>query len=207
MQTPHNTTTATQPMPATTPTSHADRPRWPIGEALAAALPIVQRMEPTCERIAIVGSVRRELPTVGDVELLYIPRPLWKTDDSFSLHATDTTDDVIRRMLDDGTLTKRKSIRGTTAFGDLNKLCVHKSGIPFDLFATTEESWFNYLVCRTGPAAQNKAIATLAKRKGYRWNPYGEGFTNLTTGLVISMYAEHEVFQFVGLRYTFPRQR
>ena len=36
------------------------------------------------------------------------------------------------------------------------------SGIPVDFFATTEEAWFNYLVCRTGPAELNTRIASAA---------------------------------------------
>jgi len=44
--------------------------------------------------------------------------------------------------------------------GPLNKLAVYVgSGIPVDLFATTEECWFNALVCRTGSAETNVKIA------------------------------------------------
>jgi hypothetical protein len=31
----------------------------------------------------------------------------------------------------------------------------NRTGIPVDLFAATEDNWWNYLVCRTGPADSN----------------------------------------------------
>ena len=110
-------------------------------------------------------------------------------------------------MLDDGTLAKRQSKIGGTAWGDKNKLAVHRSGMPVDLFRTVPESWWNYLVCRTGPADSNTRIATEAQRRGYRWNPYGIGYTKLADGTVTAMDSEAAVFAFVGLPYAEPWER
>ena len=64
-------------------------------------------------------------------------------------------------------LRRRLSKTGAEAWGPKNKLAVHvESGIPVDLFATSAESWWNYLVCRTGPAASNIAIAQAALAGG-----------------------------------------
>ena len=80
------------------------------------------------------------------------------------------------------------------------------SGIPVDLFATTEACWFNYLVCRTGGADNNLAICFAAQRAGWKWTPYGPGFTR-GSGEVHLVRSEREVFEFVGLPYLEPEQR
>jgi len=81
------------------------------------------------------------------------------------------------------------------------------TGVPVDLFSATPAIWFNYLVCRTGPAESNLAIAQAAQALGWRWNPYGSGFCNLTTGDCHSVASEREVFEFVGLPYREPSDR
>jgi DNA polymerase/3'-5' exonuclease PolX len=81
------------------------------------------------------------------------------------------------------------------------------SGIPVDLFAATEENWFNYLVCRTGPAELNQRIAGEAKRIGWKWHPYGLGFTALDNGQESRVECEQDVFDFVGIPYAEPEDR
>jgi len=88
------------------------------------------------------------------------------------------------------------------------------SGIPVDLFATTEECWYNYLVCRTGGKETNLAICRAANAKGWSWTPYGPGFTCHPGEVSPEEYteqhlvhSEREVFEFVGLPYLEPRDR
>lgn len=84
---------------------------------------------------------------------------------------------------------------------------VHRaSRIPVDLFATTREAWFNYLVCRTGPAESNTAIANAAIAKGWKWHPYDSGFTD-QEGNWVYVRAERDVFDLVGLPYHAPPDR
>lgn len=189
------------PEPSTT------KKRWPRREALPVARELCDRLAPFCQRLIVAGSLRRRKPDVGDVEILYIPifqtRPL----DLISSHTVSLADEEITRMLADGTLAHRLSKTGGTAWGDKNKLATHRSGLPVDLFATTEDSWWNYLVCRTGPAASNTRIASIAQQRGYTWNPYGKGFTCRADGSVTAMESEEAVFAFVGLPYKIPSER
>lgn len=193
---------------AMTQEAKTHKTRYPAADALAVAKELCRRLAPWCERIVIAGSLRRRMPTVGDVEILYVPRMEEVQADLFTTTWRGCEEVEIRRMLLDGTLTKREGIGGHTAWGNLNKLAVHTaSGIPVDLFRTTEACWYNYLVCRTGPAALNTRIATEAQRRGYRWAPYGPGFSRISDGAMLRMESEAAVFAMVGLPNMRPQER
>ncbi|MGN6643580.1 MAG: hypothetical protein ACTHKU_11340, partial [Verrucomicrobiota bacterium] len=82
----------------------------------------------------------------------------------------------------------------------------HKeTGLPVDLFAATPENWFNYLVCRTGPADSNTRICMAAQARGWKWNPYGVGFSRGDE--IQAVASEEEVFAFVGLPFEKPEGR
>jgi DNA polymerase (family 10) len=191
-----------------------EKSRFLHSVALAVGKELIARMRPHCQRIIIAGSLRRRKETVGDVEIVYVPsldpRPVVK-EDMFSEPAfLPSTDAVIESMLADCTLTKRPNAKGGFAWGEKNKLAIHcASGIPVDLFATTDEAWWNYLVCRTGGSETNVAICTAAIRKGWKWNPYGEGFSE-PQGFgrkVHPVASERAVFEMVGLPYREPWER
>ena len=189
------------------PCSAVGKVRWPRAAGLEVAKELCNRLKPCCEQLIVAGSLRRRKADVGDVEILYVSRMESRPFDMFSTVSVSLAEEEIARMLADGTLTKRPSKVGGTAWGDKNKLAVHRSGMPVDLFRTVSESWWNYLVCRTGPADSNTRIATEAQRKGYRWNPYGAGFTCLADGKITTMDSEESVFAFVGLPYLEPWTR
>lgn len=174
------------------------------------ALQLVVMLEPVCERLCIAGSLRRGRELVGDVELLYIPR-LVERSAKVDMFTTETieynlADELLDSLRARGVLLKRLSKTGHPSWGEKNKLAVHAaSGIPVDFFATTEDCWFNYLVCRTGPAKSNMAICNAAIAKGWKWTPYGAGFYRI--GHVEPMTSERAVFDFVGLPYKEAQER
>ena len=185
------------------------KPRFAHAAALAVAEALLAALAPGCERIAIAGSLRRRKATVGDVELLYIPRHGEAVAPGEMLAAPcDLSSLAIADLEATGRLARRLKSTGAETFGERNKLMLDvASGIPVDLFATDAASWFNYLVCRTGAAESNVQIATRAKALGYRWNPYGAGFTRLSDGEIFAMASEREVFAFVGMPYREPWER
>jgi DNA polymerase/3'-5' exonuclease PolX len=126
--------------------------------------------------------------------------------DLFATSLVPSTDAALNSLIDDGILAKRKNVKGSEMWGEKNKLAVHvRTGVPVDFFATTESAWWNYVVCRTGPGESNIAIEVAAQRKGWKWNPYGEGFTD--GGKVIPVRSEREAFELVGLPYKEPKDR
>lgn len=189
------------------PNSNSGKVRFDRAEALPVAREICNRLKPVCERLIVAGSLRRRKDRVGDVEILYLSRIETRPDGLFETRSVALAEEEIARMILDGTLSKRENKTGGVAWGSKNKLAQHRCGVPVDLFAATAESWWNYLVCRTGPAESNTRIASEAKRRGYQWNPYGAGFTHLEDGSVIAMNSEPAVFAFVGLPYREPWER
>lgn len=185
----------------------AHKKKWPRSAGLEVARSLCRRLNPVCESLIVAGSLRRRKQEIGDVEIVFVPRFAERAADLISTSMVSLADEEIQNMLADGTLSKRLSKTGSPAWGDKNKLAVHQSGMPVDLFRATRESWHNYLVCRTGPASSNTRIATLAQRMGYRWNPYGNGFTRLSDGSVVAMDSEDSVFTFVGLPVLPPWER
>lgn len=187
----------------------SDKPKFPRADAIAAAKEILEHFFSV--RVIIAGSLRRRKPMVGDIEIVYIPA-IDRVPDNSDLFQTkeitlNRTDESIDAMLKSGLLARRSNVLGSTTWGDKNKLALHvASGIPVDFFATTERAWFNYLVCRTGGAENNVAIATAAHKKGWQWHPYSFGFTD-DQGRPVHVTSEREVFESVGLPYLEPWER
>ena len=155
------------------------------------------RLEPSCERIVIAGSIRRQRPYVGDIELLCIPKC-----NGF----VDQLDRSVEALLKRGIFDFRRNKLGSKVYGPKNKLLLHvPTGFGVDIFSTTEECWAVSLVVRTGGAETNKRIATAALRKGWSWHAYGRGFTS-PDGEIIC-HSEKEVFEAVRLPYLEPCDR
>jgi DNA polymerase (family X) len=192
----------------------AETKRYPRAEAIAVAKVVCDALKPVCEpdRLIVAGSLRRRKETVKDVEILYVGRTQQEADpnDMFAQVTVNLADRVIEQLVADGVLARRLNVMGREAWGPKNKLAVHvASGISVDLFSATMENWFNYLVCRTGPAESNTRIATRAQSMGWKWNPYGAGFSKLEglSPTIQPMTSEQAVFEFVGLKYKEPWER
>lgn len=168
-----------------------------LERAKAIAEKIKALLEPACERVEIAGSIRRQKPEVGDVELLCIPK---------YLNGVDQLDKELGALFIQHVLAFRRNKLGRAVYGPKNKLLRHvESGIGIDIFSTTAECWWVALVIRTGPKESNIAIATAAQRKGWRLRAYGSGF-DTPNGLIVCHF-ERDVFEAVGLPYLPPEGR
>ena len=183
--------------------------KYPRKLALEVTRAILEEIGEACERVIVAGSLRRMKAEVGDIELVYIPitemRPV--PGDMFREAKVDLVNLAIKDMMARGIMELRRGESGHTAYGERNKLMTHiPTGIPVDFFATVETSWWNYLVCRTGPKESNMRIAEAARSKGWRWNPYGSGFSGPGNEFH-QVTSEADVFEFVGLPYREPCDR
>lgn len=158
---------------------------------------ILSILEPACQRVIIAGSIRRQKPEVGDIELLCIPR---------YVSGVDQVDREIGLLFIQRILCYRLNKNGSVIYGPKNKLLVHiPSGIGVDIFSTDEECWPVSLVVRTGGKQTNIRISMAAIRKGWHLRAYGSGFST-PDGDVICR-SERDVFEFVGLPYQRPEER
>lgn len=189
-----------------------EKVKYPRTAALAVVRELLPWLQPWCEELRVAGSLRRERPEVGDVELVFVPKQeAGPRVDMFSpAPLRPQTDAVFAGLLAAGVIERRRNVAGAEMWGAKNKLARHvESGIPVDFFATTTGAFWNYLVCRTGGARSNVAICNAARAKGWMWNPYDEGFSR-PSGLAREVHpvaSEREVFEFVGLPYLEPKER
>lgn len=221
----------------------SDKPKFPSSVALDVAREICNALRPCCEFnpaekrefLVVGGSLRRRKEQVGDVEILYVGK--WgEVPDGLFTQDADLSEHTIEGLLQKGILAKRLSQVGTETWGPKNKLAVHvASGVPVDLFATRPQYWYNYLVCRTGGASNNAAIASAAIARGLKWHNYNAGFTvedvsavlrwldpltdglplhkgplfyhDITMGKMIPVHAETDVFALAGLPFLPPQDR
>lgn len=187
----------------------SDKKKFPRAMAVEVAKEMVAALKPYCEpeRLIVAGSLRRRRTEVGDVELLFIPDLVEERDGLFDRLTVSVVDAKLEEMLSDGRLTKRKNINGSETWGPKNKLALHvASGIPVDLFATTQECFFMSLVIRTGPKDFNLRLIESAAKRGLKLHAYGV-FERLATGKKIVPQTEREVFEIAGLPYKEPWER
>lgn len=181
--------------------------RYPRTEAIAVAKVICDALKPSCSQLIVAGSLRRRKPTVKDVEILYVSNTVDVMDGLFDIKKHPAADQAIIELCGTGVIKPRTNVKGSMMWGEKNKLAVHiATGINIDLFAATDENWFNYLVCRTGGAENNVEICNAAIARGWKWNPYGSGFTH-ESGEQHTVTSERDVFEFVGLPYLEPWER
>lgn len=187
-----------------------ERKRYPRDIAKDVGVEIVSFLYGSAQRAQIAGSIRRLKPTVGDVEVLFVPKfeRRQHPDDMFAAIDVNLADETIERMVRDGVLEKRLNIKGSETYGPKNKLMVHcASGIPVDLFSTSLENWWVSLVIRTGGKDTNLMLTTGAQKLGRKLHAYGRGVEILETGVLMPCNSERDVFEACVVPYREPEDR
>lgn len=183
--------------------------KFPRAQAIEVARFLHEALKEVTERIIFAGSLRRMKQQVGDVEVLYVPKWIEQQIGLFpgDVQHINQVDVVLEELRHRRILRPRLGVLNQTCWGPKNKLAEHiPSGIPVDLFSTSTDCWWNYLVCRTGGEQTNRQIAVAAQQRGWKWNPYRDGFTD-ENGRAIRVESEKQVFDLVGLPYRKPEDR
>lgn len=186
-----------------------EKRRWPLELARTVAGALVSRLAPCCKRIEVAGSIRRRKSTVGDIEILCIPNVVvHKNLFGQVTGEVDVLDQHLQNLMKSGFLDYRRTHAGRRlGYGPRNKFLVHvPSGMPVDVFTTTEQGWAMSLVVRTGPKEMNVRLMKAARDRGCRGHAYGDGFT-LPDGSPLACQTEQEVFAAVGWPYLPPEER
>ena len=185
-----------------------DQQRHPLAAAEAVAHELRGLRAPFCDRIEVGGSIRRRRSTVGDIELLAIPR-MDAQRDMFGGVAgeTDQLDQAVRELMADAVLARRRRADGAlSGYGRSNKLLLRiPSGIAVDLFSTTAANWGMSMAIRTGPADFVVRMMTRFRSLGMRGHA-SRGVTG-ADGADIDCPTEGRVFDLLDWPWAPPERR
>lgn len=160
----------------------------------------------------MLGSIRRQRPTCGDIELLAVPKimPSMLHDmfgDAVShVPALDMLDNALQDLLAEGTLQRRQPQK----WGPKYKAAVYRD-FPLDLYIVTPPAQWGYLsVIRTGSNHFCKRLVTPREKGG--WLPSGlicsdGALWSTRTGEVIPTPEESDVFAALGRDFVPPQDR
>ena len=185
------------------------RERFPLVVAKAYAEDLCSSMAPVCDRVAVVGSVRRGKTDVGDIELLMIPKfePAAQTLFGGSEEQISSQLVCVEKLIADGVLQHRLDKNGHKCCGTWMQRVVYQ-GVPVDFFCCTAEQWGLSMVIRTGPADFSQKMATERSRRGFLPDGFCiRGFRVVDHFHRLETPEEIDVFNAIGMRWIEPRDR
>lgn len=174
----------------------------PLSQAQALADKIIKELSPVCAKIQVAGSIRRQKPEVGDIEIVCIPKPI----------ANIFGDEVIGSNLDPhlAYLQLASRIVKGDKWGPKYKK-FHIPAMPelsIDLFITTPEEWGYTLTIRTGSADFSRRIVTPKQQGGFLPGHLRVAECRLwENGIALKTPEEEDFFRFLGLEWIEPEKR
>lgn len=174
------------------PSAPEEDKRYPYAEAYAIALDVLSQLEPYCTRAEIAGSLRRKKVTVGDIEIVAIPKP-YSTGGLFN-------DNGIAAVVN-----QWEKVRGEMEYGKTKYTQrILPSGIALDLFFADENNWGYIFALRTGSADYSyKVLASTWVSMGYK----SDGGYLYKDGKRFEIREEKDLFDLLNLRYVEPEKR
>jgi hypothetical protein len=192
--------------------------RLPLVTAQRLAARLAARLEPSCARLAVAGSIRRQQPDVGDVELVCIPR--LEVQDQRDLFGSVVSQETVSRLdcsldellrLEHIVRTMPDGWSSQPAWGSkLKRFWLWANDrlgwVMVDLHVTTPDHWGWKLALATGPGDFNRALVTYL----YRNTPYRQqagALVRQATGEAVPVPDEAAYFRLAGLPWIPPRER
>lgn len=153
-----------------------------LEQAKKLATEVVDRLSPTCSRIMVVGSIRREKPRVNDIDIVVIP----KNQGQLAIALRDLGEKIRQ--------------------GPLIYSCTFKAH-QVDVYIATEQTWPTLVLIRTGSKGHNIKLCKLAHTHGLKLHANGSGLT-LENGLRWgNVQSEKDIFSALELPYAEPKDR
>lgn len=174
--------------------------KYPLNQAKSIAAAIVRELEPAVERIQTAGSIRRQRPDVGDIDILCIPRrpaDMFGNPDTAARSELDAKLDTLKA---EGRLTE-----GRCNGEKLKSLLIPRyPGLKLEIYCTTPDAWAVVLAIRTGPEEFSRALVTEkqyggALPNGHRVSVADGAVLDRVTGDRIEIKTEDEFLRFCGL--------
>lgn len=181
-------------------------PKIKLEEARGSANRIVDLLSESCEQIYIAGSIRRQKPEVGDIELVAIPRHQMSAQmDMFGVGNLDNLlHERTEELLKDGTIRQGEK----KAWGERYRKFIF-GGMRIDLFMADEVNIGYQLLLRTGPADFCRKIVTQRYKGGYLPDSYkfDKGYLWQHGSIVPCPNEEFLFSEVLGLEYIKPEDR
>lgn len=161
-----------------------------LDQATRIAQEIVTLLAPHCDRIEIAGSIRREVATVKDIEIVCIP----SQDPPGQRHAKFIH--LVEQW---------EKVKGQPTTGKYTQRILPE-GIKLDLFMCHAENWGFIFAMRTGSAEfSHKVLANRWVSRGYK------GVQGMlcrkSTGEQVPLQEEQDLFDLIGLPWIDPQDR
>jgi DNA polymerase/3'-5' exonuclease PolX len=180
-------------------------------EAFKVASDVISSFEPYCERIEIAGSIRRLNETIGDIEIVAIPRKE-STLDLF--RDVRNIKNLLWEQLDylraNDKIRDAKPKRWGNIYRAFYFQTMNKVEYKVDLFTCDEDNWGNTLLIRTGAQEFSQWMVTKKQYGGalpdelYHQN---NRLGRLSDGETIPIPEEQTWFDLCGLPYIEPEYR
>ena len=160
-----------------------------LEEAAVLADRIVHSIEHLCNKIQVVGSIRRKRPEVNDIDIVLIPQAwMWNT--------------IIQR------LKNNMLARVVKAGQELATLKIPTGAttetMQVDIYRARPETWGVLLLIRTGSMEHNVMMCSRARTLDMMLSA-ARGV--IKDGKVIASRSEKEIFQALGLPFIPPQER
>lgn len=176
----------------------------PYAKARRYAEQIAEALQPFCTKLEIAGSIRRERPFCGDVDIVALPS------DEPALRARVTEG---KEVIQNGP--QNIHIRLTNGLEIQVFLARPESR---DMFATTPTNWGSLLLLRTGSKEHNIFLTQTARFNCMQWKVYeglfrlpspsdGRGAGGEGDGKLIASASEEEIFDALHLKFVPPQNR
>lgn len=172
-----------------------------LRQALIVADPVKDKLSIACERVKIVGSVRRKRPLVHDIDLVVIPRGQTvknKRGKVVPMPGHNLWFDIpriISEQLPDGKIIKS---------GGDDIITAEVEGIQVDINRASEETWGILTLVKTGSPEFNIALCERAKRLGLKLSPHAGIFKGEE---LLPSRTEEDVFKLLQLLFIAPEDR
>jgi DNA polymerase/3'-5' exonuclease PolX len=181
--------------------------RLPLERAREVATTAISLLATNCERIEVAGSIRRQRPEVGDVEIVCVPQLV--NGPFISMferpRKVSALEKRVTNLLRSGSLQAHPT---RPANGERYKrLWIPSANVQLDLFIVLPggpAEWGPIFAIRTGPAAYSQACVTALRRKGWVCR---EGRVLDERGNVVPCPEEQDFFEACGVPYLRPEER
>ncbi len=175
-----------------------------LAQALDLAEKIKAALSPACERIEIAGSIRRHKHTVGDIEIVAIPKFVPDMEAQLSLFddppkLVSALDMLLERLTRDKPNFRRGNKNGNAMKNFLLDNDNGEAIIPVELYLCSPENWGYILALRTGPGYFNIKWVTQQRKGGLLPNRYNfSGGWLHKDGKPVPTPEEDDVFSLIG---------